>query len=202
MPSFIQIEDRFLFPKVISDNKVARLYEKDRRKIFCTSSKNFKVVQKFLLLRKEMEPQKRIYYLFENLSTKNYEDYPAYLFLYGQKMITKKPLITLIKDKEDPELIKILTRKIENLMKFKNSKSIIITFDNFHLIQFKLKGQKLFPKGQIDNIYGVRGKILWINLSTETRFVDFSALKCFGSIYDPFMTWKRSFLESYNWIII
>ena len=147
MPSFIQIEDRFLFPKVISDNKVARLYEKDTRKIFCTSPKNFKVVQKFLLLRKEMEPRKRIYYLFENLSTKNYEDYPAYLFLYGQKMIAKKPLITLIKDKEDPELIKILTKKMENLMKFKNSKSIIVTFDNFHLIQFKLKGQKLFPKG-------------------------------------------------------
>lgn len=202
MAKFIQFDDRILLSHDLSDKAIAELYNKGYKKIFCTSSFNYKIVQKYFILREELESEERLYYLFEHLSTKDYMDYPVYLFLYGPKMIDKSPIINLFLEKEDPNLIRILTKKIESIIRFKPASSILVTFDNYHLIQFKLKGQKLLSNNQIDNIYGIKGKITWINLSTKIRFLDFSYLKCFGSIYDPFKIWKKSFLESHDFEII
>lgn len=202
MARYLEYDDRILLPKDLSDKSIYNLYSKGFKKIFCTSSYNYKIVQKYFTIRDDLGPEERLYFLFENLSTKNYLDYPVYLFLYGTKMIDKKPLIDLLLQKEDPNLIRILTKKIENISKFKPSSSILVTFDNFHLIQFKLKGQKLFSNKQFEEIYGIRGPITWINLSTKIRFIDFSFLKCYGKVYDPFKIWKKSFLESYDFEII
>ena len=202
MPKFIEFDDRILLPHDLSDKAIEKLYNEGHKKIYCTSSYNYKVVQKYFILREDFEPEERLYYLFEHLSTKNYLDYPVYLFLYGSKMIDKAPLINLFLEKEDPNLIRILTKRIENIIRFKPASSVLVTFDNYHLIQFKLKGQKLFSNSQIENIYGVRGRVTWINLSKNIRFLDFSCLKCYGSIYDPFKIWKKSFLESYDFEII
>ncbi|MFN3410545.1 MAG: hypothetical protein ACK4YF_00090 [Exilispira sp.] len=202
MPKFLKYYDRILLSKNLSDKSIMKFYNSGYHKIFCTSSFNYKIVQKYFILREELTPEERLYYLFEHLSSKNYSDYPVYLFLYGDKMIEKKPIVNLFLEKEDPNLIRLLNKKIENIMKFKPSSSILVTFDNYHLIQFKLKGQKLLPSNQIENIYGIKGRISWINLSTKIRFLDFSYLKCYGTIYDPFKIWKKSFLESYNFEII
>jgi len=202
MTKFIEFDDRILLPHDLSDKAIEKLYNEGHRKIYCTSSYNYKIIQKYFILREDFEPEERLYYLFEHLSTKNYLDYPVYLFLYGSKMIDKAPIISLLLEKEDANLIRILTKRIENIIRFKPASSIVVTFDNYHLIQFKLKGQKLFSNSQIENIYGVRGRVTWINLSKYIRFLDFSFLKCYGSIYDPFKIWKKSFLESYDFEII
>lgn len=202
MAKYINFDDRILLSHDLNDKAIAKLYFNGHKKIFCTSSFNYKVTQKYFILREDLEPEERLYYLFEHLSSKDYLDYPVYLFLYGSKMVDKRPIINLFLEKEDPNLIKILTKKIESIIKFKPASSIVVTFDNYHLIQFKLKGQKLLAANQAEYMYGIKGKITWINLSEKIRFIDFSYLKCFGSIYDPFKIWKKSFLESYNFEII
>ncbi len=202
MPKFLQFSDRILFSHSLKDKLLLRFYNQGYKSIYCTNSFNYKIAQKYLLLRDDLEPAERLYYLFEHLTTKNYSDYPVYLFLYGNKMLEKQPIISLFLEKEDPNLIRILTKKIEYIIRYKSPSSVIITFDNYHLIRFKLKGQKLFSNTQFDNLYGIRGKVTWINLSKTIRFIDFSCLKFYGTIYDPFQNWKKSFLESYDFVII
>ncbi len=202
MAKIIRLDDRILMPGDLSDKNISRFYNNGINNIYCTSSYNFKIIQKYFILRDDLETDERLYYLFEHLSTKNYSDYPVYLFLYGNKMMDKIPLVKLFLEKEDANLVRILTKKIENITKYKPASSILITFDNYHLIRFKLKGQKLLSYNQIENIYGHRGRVTWINLSRKIRFMDFSYLKIFGSIYDPFQNWKKSFLESYDFEII
>jgi len=87
---------------------------------------------------------------------------------------------------------------------YKAQKTLVITFDNYHVVPLNSPKIELIYKSQVENIYRLKGKFIWINLSKadEFRYIDFSRLKFYGKIWDPFMNWKVNFLKKYDFEII
>lgn len=202
MEKILIFNNRILTHYKISDYFIKKFLKNGIKKIYFTSKYNFKVASKYLILRKKITPEEKFFFLLQNLETKNYNDYPVYLFFYGKKLIYKEFFKNYIIKNENYKAIDILTEKIEKLLK--NKKKAVVTFDNFHLIRFKNSNVHLFYYKEAENLYALKGKYLWINLSVSdnVRFLNFGRLKIYGNIYDPFTIWKLSFLNAHNFKVI
>lgn len=202
MKKIIKFNNKILTYYEITDFNIKKILKKNENKIFFTSRKNFKIVLNYLKIRNKLNPEQKFLYLLENLETKDYNDYPVYLFFYGKKLIYKEFFKKYIIKGENKSAVTIINKKIERLIKHKSN--ILVTFDNFHLIKFKNPKAKLFYYKDAEKIYSLEGKYLWINLSVSdtVRYLNFNRLKIFGLIYDPFTIWKLSFLNDHDFDVI
>ncbi len=199
----ITTNNKALLPYQPNDSIIKKLYKKNITEFYFTNRYNFKITQNFELLKNDLTKNEKFFYLFKYLSTKDYLDYPVYRYYYGNGFVYKEFLTKLINIKENPKAVKIILQNI-NKIKKRNFKKIIITFDNHHLIRFHNKSSILIFNQQAEKLYQLEGKYLWINLSTHEniRYLDFSKFRFIGDIYDPFMNWKKDFLERYNFRIL
>ncbi|MCX8058094.1 MAG: hypothetical protein N3A58_01605 [Spirochaetes bacterium] len=205
---YLIFNNRALISSNYKDSIVKYFLKRDIKNLYFTNYYNYKIAINFLNIKDKLSPYEKIYYLFENLKTKDYLDYPVYLFFYGDALYNKDYLAKLILKNEDQYCINFIKNKILhflNLTKFsKIKKPILITFDNYHVIPINSPRIELIYKNQVENIYGLKGKIIWLNLSKndEFKFIDFSRLKIYGKIWDPFMNWKPNFLINHDFEII
>lgn len=200
--------NRALISSNYNDSILKKFLKNDIKNLYFTNSHNFKIAQNFLNIKDKLNPYQKLYYLFENLQTKDYLDYPVYLFFYGDALFNKDYLAKLILKNEDEYCINLIKKRILfylNLTRFsRQKKPILITFDNYHVVPVNSPKIELIYKTQVENIYGLKGKIIWLHLSRndEFRYINFSRLKIYGKIWDPFMNWKKNFLNSYDFEIL